>query len=86
MNTIVHHITIAHDMQIITIMSGLKVSKYNRNNRNSNIKNKILIKTNFLIILSPITFVNITVRVYFCCNIHIHNVPMTERTLLLYHY
>ena len=43
MNTIVHHITIAPDMQIITIMSGLKVSKYNIiNNYNKNIK---LLKT-----------------------------------------
>lgn len=48
MNTIVHHITIAPDTPIITIISGLKVSKYNRNTRNSNIRTKTLIITNFL--------------------------------------
>lgn len=30
MNTIVHHITIAPDTAIINIISGLKVSKYNK--------------------------------------------------------
>lgn len=48
MNTIVHHITIAPDTPIITIISGLKVSKYSRNTRNSNIRTKTLINTNFL--------------------------------------
>lgn len=48
MNTIVHHITITPDAPIITIISGLNVSKYNRNTRNSNIKTKTLINTNFL--------------------------------------
>lgn len=40
MNTIVHHITIASAIPIITIKSGLKVSKYNRNTITSNIKTK----------------------------------------------
>lgn len=38
----------APDIPIITIMSGLKESKYNRKTRNSNIKTKTLINTNFL--------------------------------------
>lgn len=58
MNTIVHHITIKPDIPIITIISGLKVSKYNRNTRNSNIKTKTLINTNFLIIFSPTIYKN----------------------------
>lgn len=48
MNTIVHHITIAPDTAIINIISGLKVSKYNEKTRNSNIRIKMLINTNFL--------------------------------------
>lgn len=48
MNTIVHHITIAPDTPIITIISGLKVSKYIRNTRISNIRTKTLINTIFL--------------------------------------
>lgn len=58
MNTIVHHITITPDAPIITIISCLNVSKYNRNTRNSNIKTKTLINTNFLSIFSPTIYKN----------------------------
>lgn len=59
MNTIVHHITIAPDTPIITIISGLKVSKYSRNTRNSNIRTKTLINTNFLSNFFHLTFIRI---------------------------
>lgn len=56
--TIVHHITIAPDTPIITIISGLKVSKYSRNTRNRNIRTKTLININFSIIFSPTIYKN----------------------------
>lgn len=59
MNTIVHHITIAPDTPIITIISGLKVSKYSRNTRNSNIRTKTLINTNFLSNFFHLPFIRI---------------------------
>lgn len=48
MKTIVNHITNVTNIPLITIISDLKVSKYNGNTKNSNIKTKIVINTNFL--------------------------------------
>lgn len=48
MKTIVNDITIATNIHLITIISDLKVSKNNGNTKNSNIKTKIVINTNFL--------------------------------------